>query len=245
MAGSYKVWSVSSIALVLIGFAGCGGPSTPPANIQAGGSEGETAPVTNPGETPVAGPPASAPEGVFPTPIAPVQQDLHPKVRIKTNHGTIVVKLDRENAPITVENFLGNYVDTGFYSDTLVHYVQKGTMLIAGGINASRQPKVTKSPIFNEALRTGANRRGTIAMSRDPGDAHSATSQFFFNLTDNPALDHKGVETPEDYGYSVFGEVVEGLDVLDKIGGVAVHEAGGFPNTPVEPVVIQAVERMK
>jgi len=240
MAGSRIYWTFSSLALILLGTIGCGGEGAPPANINVGGNDAQPN-AANANNQP-ANPAATVPEGVFPTPILPPPPNLHPQVRIKTNLGDIVVKLDRENAPISVENFLRNYVESGYYTDTLVHYVQKGTMLIAGGVGADRQRKLTKAPIFNEALRTSPNRRGTLAMSRDPGDVHSATSQFFFNLADNAALDHKGVEAPEDYGYTVFGEVVEGLDVLDKIGAVEVQQSEGFPNTPVSPVIIQSIE---
>lgn len=243
MASCWKHWILASFALATSGIIGCGG-GAPPANIASGETDPQAPAVEGPAAAGT-GVALSVPEGTFPTPELPPPPDLHPTVRIKTNQGTIVVKLDRENAPITVENFLANYVNAGFYNGTLFHHVQKGGMLIAGGIGADRQKKQTRAPIFNEALRTGSNRRGTIAMSRDPGDVHSATSQFFFNLADNAALDHKGVESPEDYGYTVFGEVVDGLDVLDKIGGVAVHEADGFPSIPVEPVTIQSVEKVE
>lgn len=160
-------------------------------------------------------------------------------VEIKTNVGTIRLELDDAKAPLTVKNFL-QYVDAGFYNGTIFHRVIKGFMIQGGGLNAGLQPKATNPPIKNEAANGLQNLRGTIAMART-GVVDSATSQFFINTADNRMLDHK----VRDYGYAVFGKVVAGMDVVDKIENGATGMRSGFRDVPVETVTIESVRRVK
>ena len=160
----------------------------------------------------------------------------NPRVALKTSQGEIVVELMPDKAPATVKNFLG-YVDSGFYDGTLFHRVIKGFMIQGGGLTSGMEHKHTRSPIVNEADNGLKNKRGTIAMARTR-DPHSATSQFFINLEDNSFLDFKS-KTPKGWGYAVFGRVVQGMEVVDRIGAVPTGTAGGYRDVPVEPVLIQ------
>ncbi|HEM6937054.1 TPA: peptidylprolyl isomerase, partial [Legionella pneumophila] len=132
-------------------------------------------------------------------------------VLISTSMGDIHIKLDTENTPLTAENFL-NYVRKGFYNDTIFHRVIDGFMIQGGGLKTNMEQKITASPIQNEAKGAKPNKRGTIAMARTM-DPHSATAQFFINVADNGFLNYSG-DHPQGYGYCVFGEVVEGMDVV-------------------------------
>jgi cyclophilin family peptidyl-prolyl cis-trans isomerase len=162
-----------------------------------------------------------------------------PSVKFETSAGSITVKLDGVHSPGTVRNFL-NYVNDRFYDNTLVHYVAPDKMLVAGGYAADRTPKHGLTPIRNEAHNELKNTRGTIAMTRDPDLIDSATSQFFINLADAPQRDHTG-DTPDKYGYCVFGEVTEGLDVADKISKSPTADHGGdLAQTPDPPVIIKS-----
>ncbi len=152
-------------------------------------------------------------------------------VLIKTTKGDIKVELDGEKAPITVENFL-SYVNDGFYNGTIFHRVIKNFMIQGGGFTADMKQKPTKEPIKNEAKNGLSNARGTIAMART-SVVDSATSQFFINHRDNNFLDHG----ERDYGYAVFGKVVEGMDVVDQI---AVVETG-YQDMPNDTVTIESI----
>lgn len=168
-------------------------------------------------------------------------QDL-PRVSLQTSAGTIVIELDSERAPMSVDNFLG-YVNSGFYSDTLFHRVIDGFMIQGGGFSPKFMRKQTKSPIQNEANNGLKNRAYTISMART-NSPHSATSQFFINTVDNPNLDHTA-PTGRGWGYAVFGRVIEGFEVVDNIGTVATGSAGPFPrDVPTEAIVIEAVTLM-
>jgi cyclophilin family peptidyl-prolyl cis-trans isomerase len=156
-----------------------------------------------------------------------------PVVVIETSVGDIVVELYPDKAPITVENFLA-YVKDGFYSGTIFHRVIKGFMIQGGGVTADGQRKPTRPPIKNEAANGLKNTRGTIAMART-SEVDSATSQFFINTVDNAFLDYQG---PEKFGYCVFGKVIAGMEVVDKIER-APTKPGDWP---VDPVVIRAVK---
>jgi peptidyl-prolyl cis-trans isomerase A (cyclophilin A) len=169
------------------------------------------------------------------------QKDLFPEVVIKTSAGDIRVRLNAEKAPVTVDNFLDNYVDRGFYSNTIFHHVDPG-YIITGGYAADLEPKEVRAPIRNEAANGLKNVRGTITMSRSPEYGDSATSQFFINVTAAPSLDHD--ESSENAGYCVFGEVVAGMDVVDRISKSKVHDTGEFPQMPVEAITINSVERV-
>jgi cyclophilin family peptidyl-prolyl cis-trans isomerase len=160
-------------------------------------------------------------------------------VEIKTNVGTIRLELDDVKAPVTVKNFL-QYADAGFYNGTIFHRVIKGFMIQGGGMNAELRPKPTNAPIKNEAANGLQNQRGTIAMART-GVVDSATSQFFINTVDNRMLDHM----VRDYGYAVFGKVVAGMDVVDKIGNAPTGMRNGFRDVPVQTVIVESVRRVK
>ncbi len=174
--------------------------------------------------------------------FSPAQLEVvdYPVVLIKTTMGDIKVELNRTQAPATVENFLENYVDLQFYDETVFHYVDSGFMIAGGGYTQNLVSKVARDKLVNEAKNGLKNERGTIAMVRDLGERDSATSQFYFNLQDNPSLDHAG-EDPSSYGYCVFGKIIEGLDVIDQISQVDVHSNGKFNKTPIQPVVIQSI----
>lgn len=158
---------------------------------------------------------------------------------MKTNLGTIKIELDREHAPVSVVNF-EHYVKQGFYNGTIFHRVIPGFVIQGGGFDQQLQRKETGSPIKNEADNGLRNERGTIAMARTPV-VNSATSQFFINLKNNPSLNHRG-KSPGEYGYAVFGRVVEGMDVVDRIAAQPTSRNGQMQNVPVQPIVIESVE---
>ncbi len=172
------------------------------------------------------------------TPILLIAQE-NPKVLMKTSMGDITIELFQDKAPVSVENFL-SYVKDDFYDGLIFHRVIKGFMIQGGGYDAKMQKKQTKDPIKNEATNGLKNNRGTIAYART-SVINSATSQFFINHVDNDFLNHKS-KNPSEYGYAVFGEIVDGMVVVDKIANVKVHTlANGMQNVPVEPVVIESV----
>lgn len=162
-------------------------------------------------------------------------------VIIETNQGNITVELDDARAPLSVANFLA-YADAGHYEGTIFHRVIKGFMIQGGNFAADMTPKTTRAPIKNEAGNGLRNRRGTIAMART-NVVDSATSQFFINLVDNDFLDHRD-ESVRGFGYAVFGRVVEGMEVVDRIGASRTHTFKRFQDVPVEPVVIGKVRRL-
>ena len=164
----------------------------------------------------------------------------NPTVLIETTSGDILVELDAEKAPKTVENFL-QYVDDGFYSNTIFHRVIKNFMIQGGGLTARMAEKQTKAPIENEANNGLTNDRGTIAMARTR-DPHSATAQFFINLVDNDFLNHTQ-PSMDGWGYCVFGKVIDGLDVVDKIGACKTTSQGMYDDVPVDMVMITAISR--
>ncbi len=173
----------------------------------------------------------------------PDSDPQHPLVLIETSLGNITVRLDAQRAPLTVDNFLA-YVDASHYDDTIVHQVYKDQGFVAGGYDTRSSEKPTRTPVRNEADNGLKNLRGTISMVRFPDAIDSAASQFFVNVSDNPALDHKD-RTPEGYGYCVFGEVVEGMEVVDKINEVPVQDTEDFERTPVTPVVVHSIRRIR
>ena len=156
-------------------------------------------------------------------------------ITIKTNHGDIKVTLYEDKAPISCENFR-RYVEDGFFSDTIFHRVIPGFMIQGGGMDENLRQKATHDPIKNEADNGESNRRGTLAMARTM-EVDSATSQFFINLSDNNFLDHGG----RDFGYAVFGEVTDGMDVVDAIAGVETGNRAGHQDVPIESVTIHEV----
>jgi len=157
------------------------------------------------------------------------------RVRIETSAGNITVELEQERAPLTVANFL-QYARDGFYQDTIFHRVVSGFVIQGGGYTTELAVKQPRSPIPNESGNGLANRRGTIAMART-GEPHSADAQFYINLADNVALDPK----PTRWGYTVFGEIIDGMNVVDEIGHQATSTRDGMQDVPVKPVVIRKV----
>ncbi len=159
-------------------------------------------------------------------------------VTLHTNHGDIVIKTFADKAPVTVENFL-NYCRKGFYDNTIFHRVINGFMIQGGGFEPGMNQKNTDAPIKNEANNGLKNTKGTLAMART-NDPHSATGQFFINVTDNDFLNHTG-ENAQGWGYCVFAEVVEGQDVIDAIKGVKTGRSGMHQDVPKEDVIIKSV----
>ena len=169
--------------------------------------------------------------------VGAAEGQTRPRVEFETSHGAFTLELDRDAAPITVENFL-SYVRDGFYRGAIFHRVISGFMIQGGGFTEEFQRLATQSPIRNEADRTGGNDRGTVAMART-SDPHSATAQFFINLVDNDFLNHRG-RTPRGWGYAAFGRVIEGMDTVDRIAALPTGKGGPFPGDfPRETVVIR------
>ena len=160
---------------------------------------------------------------------------------ISTSKGDIRLQLDIENTPVTADNFL-NYVRSGFYNDTIFHRVIDNFMIQGGGFTADMEQKKPEAPIKNEAKQAKPNKRGTIAMARTM-DPHSATAQFFINIGDNEFLNYSGDNT-QGFGYCVFGEVIEGIDVVDAIATVKTAQRMGHGDVPVEEVIIIEVKEV-
>ena len=159
------------------------------------------------------------------------------KVKLTTSMGPIVLELDEGKAPITVENFLA-YVDAGHYDGTIFHRVIDGFMVQGGGFTKDMQQKPTRATIKNESTNKLKNQMYTVAMART-GVRDSASSQFFINVKDNAFLNHQD-QTARGFGYAVFGRVVQGMDVVDRIVTVPTATRGGHENVPVQPVVINS-----
>jgi peptidyl-prolyl cis-trans isomerase B (cyclophilin B) len=158
-------------------------------------------------------------------------------IKLSTNHGDIVIELDHDKAPKTAANF-EQYVRDGHYDGTLFHRVIDGFMIQGGGMDTGFRQKPTRAPIENEAKNGLKNQTGTIAMART-NDPHSASSQFFINVSDNGFLDYPG---QDGWGYCVFGRVTEGMDVVDRIRGVKTGNRGPHQDVPVDDVVIEKAE---
>lgn len=165
----------------------------------------------------------------------------NPRVLMKTSKGDIIIELFADKAPITVNNFL-SYVDEKFYDGTIFHRVVKGFVIQGGGLTADFVTKKTKPPIKNEAANGLKNLKGTIAMART-SEVDSATCQFFINLVDNPFLDHKD-NTPEGFGYAVFGRVVSGIEIVEAIGNTPTMTYRGYRDVPRETITIISISRL-
>ena len=163
------------------------------------------------------------------------------KVKMETSYGEIILELNQEKAPITVKNFL-KYTDNKFYEGTIFHRVINNFMIQGGGLTSDMKKKVTLSEIKNEADNGLKNEVGTIAMART-NIVDSATSQFFINVKDNNFLNHRG-KNPRDYGYTVFGKVVKGMTVVNRIKAAATTSKDGRQNVPTEPILIKKVTRL-
>jgi cyclophilin family peptidyl-prolyl cis-trans isomerase len=168
-------------------------------------------------------------------------QGKNPVVKMDTSEGKIKIELFEDKAPITVKNFL-KYVDDKHYDGTIFHRVISDFMIQGGGMEPGLKEKKTHAPIKNESSNGVANKRGTLAMART-GVPDSATSQFFINVKDNPFLDKANAR--DKVGYAVFGRVLEGLDVVDRIRRVETADRGGHESVPVKDVVIRSVRRVK
>lgn len=173
------------------------------------------------------------------TPGNPFEKEL-PTVVIHTSKGEIKVELYEDQAPVTVKNFL-DYAGKGRYDGTIFHRVIPGFMIQGGGFDADLAQQPTEAPIKNEADNGLSNERGTLAMART-NDPDSATAQFFINVVDNTALDHRGKQSGRTWGYAVFGRVVEGMEVVDEIRFVPTEARGPHQDVPIEPVIIERVE---
>ena len=160
-------------------------------------------------------------------------------IKLHTNHGVITLELDSEKAPLTVQNFI-DYVNSGHYDNTVFHRVIDGFMIQGGGFEPGMIQNKTRAPIQNEAANGLKNDKYTVAMART-SDVHSASAQFFINVADNNFLNYTA-STSQGFGYCVFGKVVEGQDVVDRIKKVKTGDRGGHQNVPLEDVVVQKAE---
>jgi cyclophilin family peptidyl-prolyl cis-trans isomerase len=177
-------------------------------------------------------------------PAAEAAADPRPRVALRTNQGDIIVELDRERAPTTVENFL-QYVRDGHYNGTIFHRVIDGFMIQGGGYTVDLQLKPTRASIPNEANNGLSNQRGTIAMART-SEPHSAQAQFFSNVGDNPRLDFVSEQNNFTWGYAVFGRVVEGMDTVDRIRALETGPQGPLAkDVPRQPVIIERSEMLE
>lgn len=180
-----------------------------------------------------------------PAPAIPPQADPQPApgnpvVLVSTTAGDITIELFPERAPVSVDNFL-QYVESGFYKGTIFHRVVPGFMIQGGGFTPGMVEKSTRPPILNEATNRLSNVRGAVAMARTQS-LRSATAQFFINVTDNRGkLDHRGY-SPEDFGYAVFGRVLKGMDVVDRIAALPTRSVAGHSSVPAEDVTITGVK---
>jgi cyclophilin family peptidyl-prolyl cis-trans isomerase len=192
--------------------------------------------------------PGQAPPGTRPVQAPPLQAPAdapapgNPVVVVSTSLGDITLELFKDRAPVSVENFL-QYVTEGFYPDTVFHRVKKGFMIQGGGYTASLVEKPARPPIQNEATNGLRNARGTLGMARRAA-LRSATSQFYINLVDNRMLDHTGY-TPDEFGYAVFGRVLSGMEVVDRIANVPTQTTADMEDVPVDPVIIKTVRVAK
>ncbi|WP_129125162.1 peptidylprolyl isomerase [Geomonas oryzae] len=182
--------------------------------------------------------------GLFLAGGAMAAEAKNPVVLIETNQGNVKVELFQKEAPISVKNFL-DYAKSGFYKGTIFHRVIPGFMIQGGGFTQDLEQKQTKAPIKNEAANGLKNERGTLAMART-NVVDSATAQFFINVVNNDFLNHRPTAGPMGYGYAVFGKVVEGMDVVDKIAATRTGiGSNGMPDVPVQPMVIKDMKVIK
>ncbi|MDZ4783193.1 MAG: peptidylprolyl isomerase [Planctomycetia bacterium] len=169
--------------------------------------------------------------------------ERYPQVSLDTTHGRITLELDAEHAPETVRNFL-KYVESGHYDGTLFHQIDQGYVMLGGTFTPELAEKPAGRPIRNEAENGLKNVQGTISMARAADQIDSSTCQFFINLADNAELDHHSL-TAEDFGYCVFGRVIDGWDVIETIAAVPVKNSESFGNLPTETVMIRSAKRLR
>jgi len=223
--------SILALFVLIPVLAGCqkGGDSTQPTTAVTGPG-GEKAETRTAAEAPL---------------VKSDQDPQHPIYEFETSQGKFTVRLDAEKAPLTVYNFR-NYVTRGHYDLTIFHQVLKGSLqiVLGGGYTADLKEKAALTPIRNEAHNGLKNRRGSITMARRANDEDSATCQFFINIADNDALNFKS-RSPNGYGYCAFGEVTEGMEVIDRIATAPVHDTDKFVGLPVETIVIKSIRQVK
>ncbi|HUY88574.1 MAG TPA: peptidylprolyl isomerase [Pirellulales bacterium] len=227
-----RVWKsqLRLAILACLALAGCSSSEAPPPEEQAtASSEKPAAPKTKAADEPIV--------------LEEPNTEYYPIVALKTSFGELTLKLDAKRAPRTVNNFL-HYVQSGHYDQTIFHQVQEGYVVLGGSYAPDLTEKDGRYPIPNEADNGLKNVRGTIAMARQPDEIDSATCQFFINLDDNTNLDHRG-ETPEEFGFCVFGEVIKGMEVLDKMSRVQVEPTEQFEQFPVETVLLETARRTR
>jgi len=169
--------------------------------------------------------------------------DSDPTIMLRTSLGMIKLRLNAAKAPLTVDNFL-TQVESGFYDQTIFHQVEPGYCIVGGGFRPNLAEKKGRYSIANEAANGLSNRRGTVAMARHADAVESSTGQFFINVGDNPDLDHQG-ESADRFGYCVFGEVVEGMDVVDRIAQMPARSVADFPRLPVETVMLESATKVR
>ncbi len=187
--------------------------------------------------------PATKPAAKSTTVETAVALPAGPRVALHTSMGDIVLELYPNKAPATVQNFL-SYVRDGHYNGTIFYRVIDDLLIQGGGYTVDLQPKPVRAPIANEANNGLSNQRGTIAAARKLTDPASATDQFFINLVDNPRMDYVSDANSTTWGYAVFGKVVAGMDVVDRIRAVKTHAQGKFNDVPVTPVTIERAEEL-
>jgi len=230
---------ITQAMFALVVLAGCGGDGQSDAQAPKAAIEGNASDAA-------AGSADAAPNSTDSDsgPAGAAQGDpKHPVVEFQTNLGTFRLKLDAEEAPLTVDNFLG-YVARGHYDGTIFDQVFAGQGVIGGLYTPELEAKETQVPIRNEADNGLKNTRGSIAMVRAADAIDSATAHFFINVADNPSLDHSD-RTAAGFGYCVFGEVVEGMDVVDEISRQEVRDSADFQALPVETVLIESARRLR
>ena len=178
---------------------------------------------------------------LVPTGTSAEEEGNSPMVEVNTNLGSFTIELYPDKAPVSVKNFL-DYVSKKFYDGTIFHRVIPNFMIQGGGFTPDMMKKATGAPIENEAKNGLSNLKGTVAMART-GEINSATCQFFINVKDNPGLDHRG-DAAAQYGYAVFGKVINGMDTVEKIKNVKTETKGSYKDVPVKPVIIKTMRRI-
>jgi len=235
-------FSILTLALLPGFFVGCGasadGPSVPDASINSS-TVGDSNDSSNQGSS---GPVTLRAKNLSTSSPAQTHVEVTPEAVIKTSLGDITIQLDDKNSPRTVDHFLDNYVSSEFYDGTIFHYVdaENANIIIGGGYTPDDQLKPSRGEVLNEADNGLSNKRGTIAMSRYPEARDSATCQFFINLKDNLNFDHTDEEDDTKFGYCVFGHVIKGMEVVDRIAQAEVSDS-----KPVTPIIIESIRRTK
>jgi cyclophilin family peptidyl-prolyl cis-trans isomerase len=246
--GTFSAAAALSLVSVLC-LAGCGGKEASSTASTEGSAPEVTETAASSGATATnAGTPAASTINYASQPsiygAAETTPIANPVVILHTSAGDIQMELFMEQAPQTVGNFLDNYARQGAYDNTIFHYVDPKGFILGGGYTADLASKPTRGGINNESKNGLSHERGTLAMSRDEKDPHSATCEFFINVVDNTALNYQG-DAPDQRGYCVFGRVTQGMEIVDSIAAAATAPKEGFDNLPAKAIVIQSVEEVK